>query len=287
MKVKYIILYLLAGLSITSCSNNEEIAADSDTLLKVSAGVISNPAQSRSTYDGSTTKWETTDCIGVTGSGSTNMSYKANTADATAAFTATGSGITAMPAQTYTAYYPFGGTEGTENNRAVNIGADNTIDYMYATATPVDEKASFTFSHQLAKLTVKVTSDGTSEVSGAIWEINGIHTGSIVPSTGVVTTASGTANSADKGTGTYLLLPAQTLAGAIFVSANSIPYMVDLSSQNVTLQAGKNTTLTLKLTGASLTVQGNTISDWNAVSADDSYVYQGGTYSGHEWVQLE
>src|SRR5574344_645601 len=209
MKTKYIFLCLSAGLLITSCSNNEEQVAGGNSPLKVSAGVTGNNIQTRVANETATPTWDTSDYIGITGNGKTNMKYQAATTATSSAFTAAGEGIIVTDATNkgYTAYYPYDGTEGAENNTAKAISVNNTTDYMNASATSNGANVSFTFSHQLAKLTVKVTYDGTTAINGAKWKISdGLYGGNIVQTTGKVTINS-TTSSMSATTSSYLLLP--------------------------------------------------------------------------------
>jgi hypothetical protein len=164
---------------------------------------------------------------------------------------------------------------------------------MFAQHTTTTDQVPFNFAHQLAKLTVVIT-DGTNAISGATWQIkDGIYTGSIVPSTGVVTTSTTLASmTSAKLSGAYLLLPAQNLLryGTLSVTANGVNYNINLRTgwNYIALKQGANTTLTLVADGKNITVKGGCTTSWSAELgnyATDQYM--GCTYSGHGWMQLK
>src|SRR5574344_72726 len=220
----------MAVLGLSACSSSESITDEQQkgTLLQVSASVGEPLLATRTTSSdgGYSYSWEITDYIGITGNlaypgNKPNVKYGPTAAGALVAFAAVtpANAIIAdtKDTQKYSAYYPFGGTEGTENNVAVTIGVNNTTDYMYAPESRTDyshrDMMRFVFSHRLAKLAIKGTSDGTTAIAGATWKIiSGIKGGSIVPSTGVVTLADAvTADMNAVNGATPILIPAQTI----------------------------------------------------------------------------
>lgn len=277
MKSKYIILCMSAAMMMASCSNSDEpAAAEGSTPLTVSAG-MGNGIQTRVSYDADgTTKWEAgTDCIGITGGNSSNIKYQASTSAATSDFTVAqgATGITIAPGATttYSAYFPFTGTSGTANAAAVNITADNTTDYMFASAAAANSNVTLPFAHKLAKLTIKVT-DGTNETSGATWQItDGLLGGTFDTATGTVTNAAAVSSMTQAvATGGYLLLPAQTIsAGTLTVTVGSTTFTASLTGKNIILEAGKHTTITITAKyGMTITMSVGVPSGWGLEGAE-------------------
>lgn len=255
MKSKYIIFCMSTALMMASCSNSGETAAVEDySPIAISAG-IGDDMQTRVSYDadGTTTKWvANTDCIGITGNKVYNVKYQASTSAATSSFTVSNVAnditIASTATSTFNAYYPFTGTSGKANTSAVTISADNNIDYMFASAAVANSNLTLQFAHKLAKLTIKVT-DGTNEISGATWQItNGLYAGTFDTSTGTVTTDATSVLSMTNPytTSSYLLLPAQTInQGTLTVKVGPATFTASLAGKNISLEAGKHTTITI------------------------------------------
>ncbi|WP_455664938.1 fimbrillin family protein [Phocaeicola sp.] len=175
MKTKYLALTALA-LTLTACNNNDE------TDNKVNG----EPVEARffgeingATHRAAGTAWTTGDAIGITetsGNTYTNIKYTyagGSNALFTAATTANTIYYQNDDEITFTAYYPFGGTETTapadvtatltaDMQDATNKSVDSKftpqsqIDFLYGTGkgqrTTNDGKVEFKFEHQMSKL---------------------------------------------------------------------------------------------------------------------------------------
>src|SRR5574344_1086295 len=311
----------MAIMGLSACnSDDSDINEQQGTPLQVSASMGETATRVTSSDGGYSYSWETTDYIGITG----NLTYIGNKPNVKYSPTAAGTSITfsavtsanaiiadATTTQKYTAYYPWGGTEGTDNTTPVTIGLANTTDYMYAecTTTETDKKTvTFAFKHQLAKFTVKVTSDGTNLISGATWKItSGLKGGSIVPFTGVVNLDNAvTADMTAVTNATPVLVPAQTISnGNIVITANGVTYTGAISS-SIALTAGKYKVLSVTIAGSNLTIDGSSIIAWTSDADENTHRYYTdnnifkdskgnqveadftptGTLKGHDYVQL-
>lgn len=176
MKSKHLALTVLA-LALTACNNNDE------TDNKVNG----EPVEARffgeingATHRAAGTAWATDDAIGITGTSGnttyTNIKYT-YAGGSNPLFTAATSANTIYYQNdnevTFTAYYPFGGTEKTAlgdvtttltaamqdaTNKSVdgNFTPQSQIDFLYGTGTGKrttnDGKVAFEFEHKMSKL---------------------------------------------------------------------------------------------------------------------------------------
>lgn len=224
---KSLIMGVVTLTALTACNNDEYGGADRvGNKLTVFAGI--NELKTRVSDTG--TEWTAKDAIGVsddlTSQPNLNIRYEATNTqgefDSSTGIFILGSGET-----TYTAYYPYKGTEGTSagiinfkisDAGGVYLGNDST-DFMFAQATTKreDAKVNFQFDHKMSKLRLNIT-DGSNTVAAGTdisYTLKGVVTdGTFDTSTGSVTTGTTIGNvqvSAKLGTtSSVILLPTAT-----------------------------------------------------------------------------
>lgn len=285
---------LLAGamltLALTSCGNDgiETQAYDGPVAAQVTAGI--NSVLTRA-MDAS---WESGDVIGISCSG-TNTNYdnmKYVTAGGDGNFTHDGgvaSGIFFQGTEdvTFSAYYPFSGTEGSPTETIPEVTTNDQtqqkdFDYLYAanaTTTYASPTISFTgssiFKHKMSRLILKITTSATDGFSAAdvlsgTYSISGIkHSGTFDTTNGTATATNGatddweitaTPQDADN-LRTYSMIfypqdqPTLTFKAVI----NGQTYAKDITPA-LTASTSNTYTITVKKTG--LVVSGSTIEGW-------------------------
>ena len=271
----------LAAVVFSACNKVEtpETTTDSLVAAKVLAGIQTKAS-------GST--WDASDAIGIT---TTNNKKKDGNEYTNVKFTNDGTGIFngSSPIYfqnkndvTFTAYYPFTGTEGnvpgTLGSITANTGAANqtaveqkNIDFMWAetTANVTEPTVSFTglkaFTHKMSMLTLTFVKGNDVDLSDlSKYVLKGLALNGTFNTVEGMALATGTANNLDivlasvpdaptYQAGSLILFP-QTISGGkvqLEVTLNSQTYKAELSL--AALAAGKNHTfnITVKKTGIS------------------------------------
>lgn len=302
---------LLAGtmltFAFTSCSNDEieTIPYEGPVAAQVTAGIDGVATRAADT------SWETGDAIGISCSGTntnyTNMKYVTANTDGT--FThykddkedlAGGIFFQGTEEVTFSAYYPFTGTDGTIPETEGSITGSTSsqssnqkdIDYMYAggvKTTYANPTVSFTdnnkFKHKMTrlKLVLQTSADAgfsADDVKNGTYTLGGLkHDGTFNVKNGTAETTSSSSAVSDwsvstncpsidadgKRTYTMILYP-QTVTGAL-------PFTATIASQNYSnnsdikftdnkLLAGTSYTFTITIKKTGLAVSGCTIEGW-------------------------
>lgn len=210
--MKKTLLFAAAALALTACSNDDNLTGNSEAVAARVTANIDEPG-SRA-YDQT---WEAGDMIGIstTSTGKThytNMKYS-TTGDGN--FTHVGgdaSGIffQDMNEVTFSAYYPFAGTEksaaGILNGTTATQTDQKTFDFLFAEgakASRTSSTLSFTgdaaFQHKMTRLVLNLQTDANSgftatDVTTGTYKLNGIkHNGTFDTATGEAV-ATGEAN---------------------------------------------------------------------------------------------
>lgn len=202
---------LLAGamltLALTSCGNDgiETQVYDGPVAAQVTAGI--NSVLTRAMND----SWDSGDAIGISCS-STNTNYanmKYVTTDGNGNFThddGVESGIFFQGTEnvTFSAYYPFSGTEGSSVETISNVTTENqanqkSFDYLYAdnaTTSYASPTINFTgasvFKHKMSRLILKITTSDADGFSAAD-VLSGTYSISGIKHSGTFNTTDGTA----------------------------------------------------------------------------------------------
>lgn len=294
--------------AFTSCNNNEieTIPYEGPVPVQVTAGIDGTITRA------SETSWEHGDAIGISCSGTntnyTNMKYV--TAIGNGTFThyngndqedfTTGIFFQGTENVTFSAYYPFTGTEGskpgTEGKISGNTNAQSTnqnkIDYLYADrvttnyATPtISFNGDVKFKHKMArlKLVLKTSADAgfsANDVTTGTYVLGGLKHGGTFDTTDGTAEAASTAAavddwsvssncpSADAGnqrTYTMILYP-QTVGGALpftaTISSQNYKNTADITFTDNKLLPGTSYTFTITIKKTGLTVNSCTIDGW-------------------------
>lgn len=287
---------LLAGamltFTFTSCSNDEIENLAEPVAAQFSAN-ISDVLETRA----SGTSWDKGDAIGITASGNdgmaayTNMKYTTTNADGN--FTGTTIFFQNTGNVTFSAYYPFTGTEktpaGTINNntKATNQTGDaqKNIDYLYATAKDKSYSSNtvaFQFAHKMSEITLtfKAGKDiALNDITG--YTISGLKmTGTFDAATGVAATATDASAedltmSVSNLTGTeaavapVILYPQAATNVKLSIELDGQKYGCDLTVADSELKAGNNYTFAITINKTGLTVNKAEISQWNPITGTD------------------
>lgn len=276
--------------TLTSCGNDgiEPQVYDGPVAAQVTAGI--NSVLTRA-MDAS---WESGDVIGISCS-STNTNYdnmKYVTAGGDGNFTHDGgvaSGIFFQGTEnvTFSAYYPFSGTEGSPTETILEVTTNDQtqqkdFDYLYAanaTTTYASPTISFTgssiFKHKMSRLILKITTSATDGFSAAdvlsgTYSISGIkHSGTFDTTNGTATVTGSATNDWEitaipqdaNNLRTYSMIfypqdnPTLTFKAVI----NGQTYAKDITPA-LTASTSNTYTITVKKTG--LVVSGSTIEGW-------------------------
>lgn len=279
--MKAVSFYLMSAMIVatmtTSCSSDDYGGTDTPG---TKAEIWASIQQETRAKDAS---WEAGDVIGVTVNGLAdrflNIPYK-YTGDGQP-FTPEGDAIYFLGTQDLplTAYYPFQGNAG-EAAGTISVDtrsaqqADDVqpkIDMMFAstTANRAESKATLLFSHSMSKLQLVVT-DTDGQPRQATCSITGlIVDGTFSTADGTVTPGEQTYEAVVKSTdaqGSVTLLAVPQTASSVTIDVECEGIYYTASVDNITLNAAKAVTLTLKLNNSStaptITVESEGIKDW-------------------------
>ena len=276
--------------AFTSC-NNDEIENLAEPVAAQFSASISDVLETRA----SGTSWDEGDAIGITASGNddmtayTNMKY--TTTDGDGNFTGTTIYFQNTGNVTFSAYYPFTGTEktaaGTINNntKATNQTADaqKNIDYLYATAEDKSYSSNtvaFQFAHKMSEITLTFKAGKDIAISDITeYTISGLKM------TGTFNTATGVAATATDASAEYLTMSVTSLTGTeatvapvilypqaatgvkLSIALGGQKYGCDLTVADNALKAGNNYTFAITINKTGLTVNKAEISNWNPVTS--------------------
>lgn len=290
--------------TLASCSNNEieTIPYEGPVEAQINAGI--DGAITRA-YD---TSWDKGDAIGISCSGTntnyTNMKYVTTNGNGTFAHdggSASGIFFQGTEEVTFSAYYPFTGSEntkpGTEGVISGSTSAQSTnqknIDYMYAggvTAKYSSPTVSFSgtgtkFKHMMTRLILVLETSTdygftADEVKNGTYTLGGLkHEGTFNMTTGEakatstatavdnwsVSTNCPSADADNKRTYTMILYP-QTVSGALpftaTINGNEYKNDKDITFTSNTLQAGTSYTFSITVKKTGLIVNSCTIEGW-------------------------
>lgn len=161
--MKIILLFAAATLTLGACNNDDEYADNEPIAAQITAN-IGNSNSSRAAG----TAWAKGDKIGITtlrGSESKYVNMEYTTENGDGKFTGTPMYFQDVQAEvTFTAYYPFTGTEGTapdiidNNTRAAQQTLANQPTFDYLWDSRVGKKGqpniNFEFAHKMSKITM-------------------------------------------------------------------------------------------------------------------------------------
>lgn len=310
------LLYMgaLSTLTLMSCTNN-----DDNSEWYGSEGIVFTTAiQSR--VSGNT--WNANDEVGIymmnAGSGieaatAQNKKYIAQTNGTLTAAPGNGIYLPESGSVDFIAYYPYT-TSVSGNKLAVNVSDQSNpaaIDLIYSNGTKgvaatTATTISLGFTHQLTKVTLNVTKDGTIEtLNGLGVNIKGISTeGEFNLADGTLTATAGTNNKdvamyidaqGTTATATAIILPT-----AASTDQTSLNLTFNLNGQSFThtisdasiFEKGTNVSFNAKLSinnGKPVVTVGNaTINNWTGKPSGDINVdFDGGTQPGGETVVLD
>lgn len=267
---------------LTACSSDEPSGTDNDP---VAARITANIA---STSRAIGTTWQTGDKIGITTTGNlkqyTNIEY--TTAEGNGIFTGTPIYFQDAASEvTFTAYYPFAGTEGTAAGILTNkTDAESQkpenqplIDYLWDSrvAKKGMPEVNFQFAHKMSKLTLTFQNGNDTDVSKVTsYSIEGLTL------EGTFNTANGVAakkedasaetltidvtNAVSGSTLPALILYPQRTDGkvALRIAKDGQTYSCDLTFPGGELQKGQDYNFTITINKTGLEISKSSISPW-------------------------
>lgn len=283
MKAKYI-LFAAAAITLAACSDNDEPVIENDGAAVVTANigdVVSRAAN---------TSWDNGDAIGIstTSTGKTQYANMQYSTSGNGNFTHVGGKDTgiffqSMDAVTFSAYYPFSGTEGTAagtiNGNTTDQTRQTSFDYLFAdkgTASRTDPELEFAFKHKMTRLILNFQTDAqsgfsASEVSSGTFTIGGIKLNGTFNTTTGTATATGTASASWAINATPTMASNVRTYSMIFFpqTVASLDVTATIAGENYgceitpALKAGTSYSYTITIKKTGLTVGNCTISNWN------------------------
>jgi len=283
--MKKIYFFAAAALALAACSNDDKYADNEPVAARITAN-IGNSISSRAAG----TAWAKGDKIGITtfrGGESKYVNMEYITKDADGKFTGTPMYFQDAQAEvTFTAYYPFTGTEGTapgivENNtRAAQQTPENQpkIDYLWDSRTGKKGQPDikFDFAHKMSKITMTFQDgDGTQVNKIESYSFEGlVLEGTFNPATGeakakemaaetltlnVDNVISGTARPS------IIVYPQATKGNVVLrIAKDGQTYKCDLAFAGGSLKAGTDYQYTIKLNKTGAEVTESKIHEWSS-----------------------
>lgn len=296
------------ALVLAACSNQDEPMGeqlDSPVAAEFSAE-IGEPI-SRA-HDAS---WESGDAIGISGGGYNNKKYI--TATGNGNFTHLGfmvddgNGIYFQNTSnvTFTAYYPFSGSENTSRGNistsTSDQSANKTFDFLWAQASANYQSPTvkFNFMHKMTRLILQLKTDANagfsaSDVSSGTYKLSGIkHSGTFNTSTGTAT-ATGTATNDWTINATATTASNVRTYSLIFFpqSGSKLTLTATIGDQDYTcdftpgLAAGTSYTYTITMKKNGLEVSNATITNWATGTSGSGTATPTDPFNGHTAVLM-
>lgn len=292
MKVTRFLIIALTAIATVACSNDDEQVTGSNSVTaKVYGGIDGVLTRAANT------SWDNGDQIGIScssengGTKYSNMEYE--TVGGDGAFTHVGGDASGIFFQdlkeaTFSAYYPFTGTEGISAGTISDVSTETQtdqkkFDFLFASgakASRSNPAVSFTgdtaFKHKMTRLILQITTDANSgfnasDVTGGMYSLKGIkHNGTFDTATGNAT-ATGDAseefwdiNATETDAGnvrTYSMIfyPQENANLTFKASVGGQEYTCDITPA---LATGTSYTYTITVKKTGLTVSGCTIDEW-------------------------
>lgn len=274
------IYFIAVALALAACSNDDDNYVDEPVAVQISA-TIGQSAVSRA----SETSWSNGDRIGITMANLyANLEYTTESGDGKFIGT-TMYFRNKRESVTFTAYYPFTGNEGTatpvieaSTTADKQTSANQSgIDFLHAVkenVTGIDPNVTFTFSHQMSKLTlIFKNGTGVNGIKIASYEIDGlILQGTFNTATGVCAAKTGASPellditmSGEADDVSLLLFPQATAGKNVtlkITDSDGQDYACTLSFEGNEIVSGNNYQFTITVNKTGLNVNQSTITDW-------------------------
>lgn len=290
--MKQFYIFAAAALALSSCSSDEPAGNNGGEPVAASVTASIDGVKSRA-YD---TSWDNGDAIGIStvSTGKTQYANMQYTTSGNGSFSHAGGIATGIFFQdtdevTFSAYYPFYGTEGTSAGVISDVTTldqtkQKSFDFLFASGAKASRNAStlsFTgetaFSHKMTRLVIELVTDVNSgfdadEVKGGSYFISGLkHSGTFDTATGVASAAGDAADgwqinavpADDNGSRTYCMILYPQSAGELTLKAtvDGEDYSCKLTPA---LAAGVSYSYTVTVKKTGLEVSDCTINDWTS-----------------------
>lgn len=283
--MKKIYFFAAAALALAACSNDDKYADNEPVAARITAN-IGNSIPSRAAG----TAWAKGDKIGITtfrGGESKYVNMEYITKEADGVFTGTPMYFQDAQAEvTFTAYYPFTGTEGTapgivENNtRAAQQTPENQPKFDYLWDSRKGKKGqpniNFDFAHKMSKITMTFQDgEGTQVNKIESYSFEGlVLEGTFNPATGeakakemAAETLTLTVNNVISGSArpSIIVYPQATKGNVVLrIVKDGQTYKCDLAFAGGSLKAGTDYQYTIKLNKTGAEVTKSEIHEWSS-----------------------
>lgn len=314
------ILFAAGALALASCSNDEAYEPVNGN-EHVAVSVVADIAGVKSRA--ANTAWDTADRIGISCTSATGKTEYANMAYETTGdgiFSHVGGKATGIFFQdkedvTFTAYYPFSGTEGTAPGIVTGSSEDQSkqkeFDYMFAkdavgsrSASSISFTGANAFKHSMTRLviTIKVapeTGFSAAEVANGEFALQGMQLN------GTFDTASGIAQASDELADTdFWTIPAvaaannETMVSSVILfpqKVESVKFRAIIDNEEYfatispALAAGTSYNYTVTIKKQGLVVSSATINDWIDIEGGEVDAEMGekeDPFNGHDAVLM-
>jgi hypothetical protein len=223
------------------CSDEDTVIDNSDERaeLQVTALIV----DCVSTRVTSESAWENNDQIGISdGSSYTNVPYQYSSS--TTKWTAVSESIYYASDATYTAYYPYDSSVGSDGY----LSGSKDFLFAKATASTTFPEVSFSFSHCMSKLTIKILETYSNTEITKTCTIKGLKSGGkFNVKTGATTTPTATSDiSLTSGSSMYLY-PQDGAKFTVSFTNYGNTYTVTIDQSSTKFEAGKTYAYTLQL----------------------------------------
>lgn len=281
---KYLLAITASALMFAACSNDENILDENDNNPVTNPVTVNFSAGIASRAIGNT--WQKDDLIGISATGTdniayTNVQYKVAEDGASATFNAVNSEqaicFQNTGAMVFSAYHPYADVSTTDGKIAKNTAqTQDGVDFLWAKIDNVNYSenpiVNFTFIHKMSQINVKLTPAAGVDISGKDIVIGGLkHDGTFNTANGQATANTG-AVPENWTVGTPASNGEFTYTGLIYPqNANSLTLTVGDKTATLRLDGDKfdpghkytiTATAENNRINAKITIEGNTIQDW-------------------------
>lgn len=281
---KYLLAMTASVMMFAACSNDENILDENDNNLKINPVAVNFSAGITSRTVGNT--WQKDDLVGISATGTdnvayTNVQYKVAEESASATFNAVNPEqaicFQNTGAMVFSAYYPYADVSATDGKIAKNTAqTQEGVDFLWAKVDNVNYSESpvvnFTFIHKMSQINVKVTPASGVDISGKNIIIGGLKHNGTFNTTNGQATANADATPEDWTIGTPANNDEFTYTGLIYPQ-NTNSLILTVGDKTATLKLNGNKfdpghkyTITATVEdnkiNAKITIEGNTIQDW-------------------------
>lgn len=281
---KYLLAITALAMMFAACSNEENVLDENDNNPETNPVAVNFSAGITTRAIGNT--WQKDDLVGISATGTdnvayTNIQYKVAEDGASATFNAVNSEqaicFQNTGAMAFSAYYPYADVSATDGKIAKNTAqTQNGVDFLWGKVDNVNYSenpiVNFTFIHKMSQINVKVTPAAGVDINGQDIVIGGLKHDGTFNTTNGQATANTDATPENWTIGTPANNNVFTYTGLVYPqNANSLILTVGDKTATLKLNGDKfdpghkytiTATVENNRINAKITIEGNTIQDW-------------------------